>query len=133
MGSAPARPSGRAVSRVRRSSARPSTPRCAGTGCPTPTRESWTGGPTRTAPSARCSCCRACGRPPRWTATAVDLVFGANSQLRALAEFYGAFERGDGVHLTPWDAHITNFTVSPDFTGIGKSLMELRLREDLAA
>ena len=24
----------------------------------------------------------------RWTATAVDLVFGANSQLRALAEFY---------------------------------------------
>ena len=26
----------------------------------------------------------------RWTATAVDLVFGANSQLRAIAEFYGA-------------------------------------------
>jgi catalase-peroxidase len=26
----------------------------------------------------------------RWTATAVDLVFGANSQLRGLAEFYGA-------------------------------------------
>ncbi|HEX7107167.1 MAG TPA: catalase/peroxidase HPI [Acidothermaceae bacterium] len=26
----------------------------------------------------------------RWTATAVDLVFGANSQLRALCEFYGA-------------------------------------------
>ena len=25
---------------------------------------------------------------PRWTATAVDLVFGANSQLRALAEVY---------------------------------------------
>ncbi|HYQ97683.1 MAG TPA: hypothetical protein VEO92_04880, partial [Candidatus Nitrosocosmicus sp.] len=24
----------------------------------------------------------------RWTATAVDLVFGSNSQLRALAEFY---------------------------------------------
>ena len=26
----------------------------------------------------------------RWTATAVDLVFGSNSQLRALAEVYGA-------------------------------------------
>jgi catalase-peroxidase len=26
----------------------------------------------------------------RWTATRVDLVFGANSQLRALAEHYGA-------------------------------------------
>jgi catalase-peroxidase len=27
---------------------------------------------------------------PRWTASAVDLVFGANSQLRALAEVYAA-------------------------------------------
>ncbi len=27
---------------------------------------------------------------PRWTATRVDLVFGANSQLRALAEVYGS-------------------------------------------
>jgi catalase-peroxidase len=27
---------------------------------------------------------------PRWTATAVDLVFGANSQLRALAEAYAS-------------------------------------------
>jgi catalase-peroxidase len=26
----------------------------------------------------------------KWTATPVDLVFGANSELRALAEFYGA-------------------------------------------
>jgi catalase-peroxidase len=26
----------------------------------------------------------------KWTATAVDLVFGHHSQLRALAEFYGA-------------------------------------------
>jgi catalase-peroxidase len=31
---------------------------------------------------------RATGEP-RWTATRVDLVFGANSQLRALAEVYG--------------------------------------------
>ena len=27
---------------------------------------------------------------PRWTATAVDLVFGSNSQLRALAEVYAS-------------------------------------------
>jgi catalase-peroxidase len=26
----------------------------------------------------------------KWTATAVDLIFGANSQLRALAEVYAA-------------------------------------------
>jgi catalase-peroxidase len=31
----------------------------------------------------------------RWTATAVDLVFGANSQLRALAEVYGAADAGE--------------------------------------
>ena len=34
-----------------------------------------------------------------------------------------------GVHLVPWDAHITNFMLTADFTGIGKTLMELRLRE----
>jgi catalase-peroxidase len=27
---------------------------------------------------------------PRWTGTRVDLVFGSNSQLRALAEVYGS-------------------------------------------
>ncbi|RZL59029.1 MAG: catalase-peroxidase, partial [Variovorax sp.] len=27
---------------------------------------------------------------PKWTATAVDLIFGAHSQLRALAEVYGS-------------------------------------------
>jgi catalase-peroxidase len=32
---------------------------------------------------------RATGEP-RWTATRVDLVFGANSELRALAEVYGS-------------------------------------------
>jgi catalase-peroxidase len=31
---------------------------------------------------------------PRWTATAVDLVFGSNSQLRAICEVYG----GDDAH-----------------------------------
>ena len=30
------------------------------------------------------------GRASRWTATAVDLVFGSHSQLRALAEVYAA-------------------------------------------
>ncbi|MFL5337531.1 MAG: catalase-peroxidase, partial [Geminicoccaceae bacterium] len=32
---------------------------------------------------------RATGEP-RWTGTRVDLVFGSNSQLRALAEVYGS-------------------------------------------
>lgn len=27
---------------------------------------------------------------PRWTGTRVDLVFGSNSELRAVAEVYGA-------------------------------------------
>jgi catalase-peroxidase len=30
----------------------------------------------------------------RWTATAVDLIFGANSQLRALAEVYASDDAG---------------------------------------
>ena len=31
----------------------------------------------------------------RWTATEVDLVFGSNSELRAVAEFYGLNESAD--------------------------------------
>jgi catalase-peroxidase len=31
----------------------------------------------------------------RWTATAVDLVFGANSELRAQAEVYGGDDAGE--------------------------------------
>ncbi len=31
----------------------------------------------------------------RWTATAVDLVFGSNSQLRALAEVYASEDATD--------------------------------------
>ena len=31
---------------------------------------------------------------PRWTATSVDLIFGSNSELRAVAEVYGT---GDGA------------------------------------
>jgi catalase-peroxidase len=32
---------------------------------------------------------------PKWTGTRVDLVFGSNSELRALAEVYGADDAGD--------------------------------------
>ncbi|MBC7553062.1 MAG: cation:proton antiporter [Taibaiella sp.] len=37
--------------------------------------------------------------------------------------------RENGHHLVPWDAHITNFTLSTDYTGVGKTLVELQLRE----
>jgi catalase-peroxidase len=36
-------------------------------------------------------CDRATGEP-KWTATRVDLIFGSNSQLRALAEVYGSLD-----------------------------------------
>jgi catalase-peroxidase len=42
----------------------------------------------------------------RWTATAVDLVFGANSQLRGLAEVYGADDAGEKFvsdFVAAWD------------------------------
>ena len=42
----------------------------------------------------------------RWTATRVDLVFGANSQLRALSEVYGSSDAGNKfVHdfVAAWD------------------------------
>ena len=32
--------------------------------------------------------------------------------------------RESGAHLVPWDAHITSFIISADFTGIGKTLMD---------
>ncbi|MBX2906315.1 MAG: cation:proton antiporter [Taibaiella sp.] len=35
-----------------------------------------------------------------------------------------------GAHLTPWDAHITSFPVSPDFRGVGMQLLELKWREN---
>jgi catalase-peroxidase len=41
----------------------------------------------------------------RWTATAVDLVFGSNSQLRAIAEFYGCDDAQDkfvGDFVAAW-------------------------------
>jgi catalase-peroxidase len=42
----------------------------------------------------------------RWTATAVDLVFGANSQLRGLAEVYGSDDAGEkfvGDFVAAWN------------------------------
>ena len=42
----------------------------------------------------------------KWTATAVDLVFGANSQLRALAEVYAsddAKEKFVGDFVAAWN------------------------------
>jgi catalase-peroxidase len=46
------------------------------------------------------------GADVRWTATAADLVFGSNSQLRAIAEFYAAAD-AEGVFVrdfvAAWD------------------------------
>jgi len=42
----------------------------------------------------------------KWTATAVDLVFGANSQLRAISEVYGADDAGEKLvrdFVAAWD------------------------------
>ena len=35
------------------------------------------------------------GDEVKWTATAVDLVFGSNSQLRAISEVYAADDAGE--------------------------------------
>ena len=43
---------------------------------------------------------------PRWTATRVDLVFGSNAQLRALAEVYACADSGEKFvrdFVTAWD------------------------------
>jgi catalase-peroxidase len=42
----------------------------------------------------------------KWTGTAVDLVFGSNSQLRAIAEVYGSDDSADKVvqdFVAAWD------------------------------
>ena len=42
----------------------------------------------------------------KWTASAVDLVFGSNSQLRAIAEVYGSDDAGKkfvGDFAAAWD------------------------------
>ena len=42
----------------------------------------------------------------RWTGTAVDLVFGSNSQLRAIAEVYGSDDAADKFvqdFVAAWD------------------------------
>lgn len=74
----------------------------------------------------------------------VGVVIGINH--KRLQRIYGKIEsrfmsnfndredqerRDNGRHLVPWDAHITSFSVSHNFTGTGKTLLELRLREDM--
>ncbi len=47
----------------------------------------------------------------RWTATAVDLVFGSNSELRAIAEFYATDDAKDTFvsdFVAAWDKVMTN-------------------------
>jgi catalase-peroxidase len=47
----------------------------------------------------------------RWTGTRIDLVFGSNSELRALAEVYGAIDGGEKlVHdfVAAWDKVMSN-------------------------
>jgi catalase-peroxidase len=39
-------------------------------------------------------CDRSTGKP-KWTGTRIDLIFGSNSQLRALAEVYGCEDSQD--------------------------------------
>ncbi len=42
----------------------------------------------------------------KWTATAVDLVFGAHSQLRAIAEVYASSDAGEKFvrdFVSAWD------------------------------
>ncbi|MGH3444447.1 MAG: hypothetical protein ACRDPB_03645, partial [Nocardioidaceae bacterium] len=42
----------------------------------------------------------------KWTATAVDLVFGSNAQLRAVAEVYAAADAGEQLvrdFVRAWD------------------------------
>ena len=52
----------------------------------------------------------------RWTATAVDLVFGSHSQLRAIAEFYASDAREKFVKdfVAAWDKvmNLDRFDVS---------------------
>jgi catalase-peroxidase len=43
---------------------------------------------------------------PKWTATSVDLVFGSNSELRALAEVFASADAGEkfvGDFVVAWD------------------------------
>jgi len=50
------------------------------------------------------------GGEPKWTATAVDLVFGSNSQLRALAEVYGCDDANEKFvrdFVAAWDKVMT--------------------------
>jgi catalase-peroxidase len=61
--------------------------------------------PTSAAADAFEGCCRT-KRDPRWTASRVDLVFGSNSELRALAEVYACDDAKDKFvrdFVAAWD------------------------------
>ena len=45
----------------------------------------------------------------KWTATAVDLIFGSNSQLRALAEVYASEDARDKFVMTQSTETWANF------------------------
>ncbi|HUC12843.1 MAG TPA: hypothetical protein VMS00_00190, partial [Acidimicrobiales bacterium] len=47
----------------------------------------------------------------KWTATAVDLAFGSNSELRAIAEFYATDDAGETFvsdFVAAWDKVMSN-------------------------
>jgi len=54
----------------------------------------------------------------------IESRFFSNFHDRELQE-----QKRNGEHLAPWDAHITSFTLTPDFNGIGRTLLELKFRE----
>jgi catalase-peroxidase len=61
--------------------------------------------PTSAAADTYQGCCRTKG-DARWTASRVDLVFGSNSELRALSEVYACDDAGDkfvGDFVAAWD------------------------------
>jgi CPA2 family monovalent cation:H+ antiporter-2 len=50
---------------------------------------------------------------------------------RFLANYYEKDNEEDNVEdLSPWDAHMETFEVKPEWNGIGKTLEQLRLREN---
>jgi len=74
----------------------------------------------------------------------VTVIIGINHKF--LQQIYGRIENmfisnfndkeaqehnENGTHLAPWDAHITSFSVSSNYTGAGKTLLELHLREEI--
>jgi catalase (peroxidase I) len=77
--------------------------------------------PTSEAAESFAGCCRATG-DSRWTASRVDLVFGSNSELRALAEVYAcddAKEKFVRDFVAAWDKvmNLDRFDRADRFSG----------------